>query len=171
MWTNNRAFNRAESFLTISTTSRAVDVGQSKLSASDCRNFEGIHSSHRPAKFLALCRPSYQREGQGTIFFLIDAPLLIVHSYNGCVIDERPSLRRLRDDHSSFNRKVVAVTKKPNPQRFVGEFNIDSVSIASTGVWEVNSGWKRSRCSCGNQIVSSSSSSMICSTGIPARRA
>jgi hypothetical protein len=43
----------------------------------------------------------------------------------------------------------------------IEEFNIDSARIASNCVWEVNSGWKRSRRSCGNQIVSLSSSSII----------
>ena len=58
------------------------------------------------------------------------------------------------------------VTELAGGQRFIGEFIIDSVSIAMTVVWL--SGKKRSWCSCGIQIVSLSSTF---STGIPAMRA
>jgi hypothetical protein len=68
-------------------------------------------------------------------FFLIDAPLLIVHSYNDSVIHDLPSLRRLRDDRSSFNRKVVA---DQEAESAAFHWRIHH-RLATTAVWEVYS--------------------------------
>jgi hypothetical protein len=93
----------------------AVNVEQLKLSARECCDLESIHSSHGLPKVL-LFRRRCEKEGQGTILFLVEAPLLIGHTYIGSVVHELTRLRCLRDDHSKFNRKIVTLGKKPNLQ-------------------------------------------------------
>ena len=81
-----------------------------------------IHSSHIPPTFYFSSRQRVKVKARFFLDWCAFANRPLLHRFRDPL---PPKPERLRDDHSSFNRKMGAVTKKPNPPRFTEEFIIE----------------------------------------------